>query len=143
MSEQHSAFSEGQLARVIYRSHSLLPDNVDDRTPAVTEILRVARRNNAQTGLTGVLLFDGANFLQAIEGEIDLVESIYESIACDLRHEELEVIEFKPITSRAYRSFPMAYIEGLSAERDTLNHLRSALVAPGGQEVHQEDLPAS
>ncbi len=143
MSERRSAIPEGQLARVVYRSHALLPAALDHRTPAVSEILRVARRNNTETGLTGVLLFDGANFLQAIEGDIGFVESLYESIACDLRHEELEVIEFKPIAARAYRSFPMAYIEGLAAERDTLGHLHSALVAAGDAGPDEDDVPAS
>jgi len=130
------------LARVIYRSHSLLPETPDDRTPAMTDILRAARRNNAQSGLTGVLLFDGTNFLQAIEGDIRDVENLYEAIACDLRHEDIEVIEFKPISVRAYRSFPMAYIEGLSAERDTLGHLRSALMAAAGAEPDEDELPS-
>jgi len=142
MSEQHSAAPDGQLARVIYRSHSLLPESLDDRTPAVTEILRIARRNNSETGLTGVLLFDGTSFLQAIEGDIVHVESLYESIACDRRHENIEVIEFKPIAARAYRSVPMAYVEGLAAERDTLGHLRSALVAAGGVDVSGDELPS-
>jgi hypothetical protein len=141
MSEQHSAAPDGQLARVIYRSHSLLPEAPDDRMPAVTEILRIARRNNSETGLTGVLLFDGTSFLQAIEGDIGHVESLYESIACDRRHENIEVIEFKPIATRAYRSVPMAYVEGLWAERDTLGHLRSALVAAGGAGPDEDELP--
>jgi len=76
-----------------------------------------------------VLLFDGTNFLQALEGAIDDVEALFENIACDLRHEEIELIEFKPIATRDYRSFPMAYVEGLAAEHDTLRHLHAALGA--------------
>jgi hypothetical protein len=133
---------KNQLARVVYRSHSLLPEEIDDRAPVVAEILRVARRNNTQTGLTGVLLFDGTSFLQAIEGNIEAVESIYESIACDRRHEDIEVIEFKPIGARDYRSFPMAYVEGLDAERATLGHLRAALVAAGGAEFDMNAIPS-
>jgi hypothetical protein len=142
MSEQHSAAPDGQLARVVYRSHSLLPETPEDRTPAVTEILRIARRNNIESGLTGVLLFDGTSFLQAIEGDIGHIESLYESIACDRRHENIEVIEFKPIAARAYRNVPMAYVEGLSAEHDTLGHLRSALVAAGEVGADGDGLPS-
>jgi hypothetical protein len=75
------------------------------------------------------LLFDGTSFLQAIEGTIDHVQNVYEGIACDLRHEDIELIEFKPIERRDFQVLPMAYIEGLSAERATLHHLRSALTA--------------
>ncbi len=129
MPERKKATPDGQLARVVYRSRSLLPRAAEDATGDVAELLRVARINNAQTGVTGVLLFDGKNFLQAIEGGIDDVEVLFENIACDLRHEEIELIEFKPIAARDYRSFPMAYVEGLAAEHDTLRHLQAALSA--------------
>jgi hypothetical protein len=119
---------------VIYRSHSLLAASADECRPSVAEILRVARRNNARSGLTGVLLFDGANFLQAIEGEIGHLERIWESIACDQRHEDIELIEFEPIAERDYQAMPMVYIEGLSAEHDTLRHILSALTAPRNAE---------
>jgi hypothetical protein len=132
---------EPRLARVIYRSHSVLSDATDDRAPAVAEILRVARRNNAQDGLTGVLLFDGVNFLQAIEGDSARVEGAYERIACDLRHEDLELIEFKPITERDYRGFPMAYVEGLAAERETLRHLLPALTARHAADIVGDAVP--
>ena len=123
---------DDQLARVVYRSHSLLPRTAADACVGLADLLRRARHNNAQSGLTGVLLFDGTNFLQAIEGAIDDVETVFESIACDLRHEEIELIEFKPIAVRDYASFPMAYVEGLAAERDTLRHLPAALDASVG-----------
>ncbi len=127
MTEDRTAMPEGQLARVIYRSRSLLSDGTDERGTGVIEILRVARRNNTQTGLTGVLLFDGTNFMQAIEGGIDHVEHVYAAIACDLRHEDLELIEFKPIVERDYQILPMAYVEGLKAERETLRTLSAAV----------------
>jgi hypothetical protein len=118
---------DGQLARVVYRSRSLLPKAAAD--VHLTELLRLARRNNTRAGVTGVLLFDGTNFLQAIEGRIDDVEALFENIACDLRHEEIELIEFKPIATRDYRSFPMAYVEGLAAEHGTLRNLQAAIGA--------------
>jgi hypothetical protein len=120
---------DGQLARVVYRSRSLLPNQVGDAAGHLTELLRLSRHNNTRSGVTGVLLFDGTNFLQAIEGAIDDVEALFETIACDLRHEEIELIEFKPIATRDYRSFPMAYVEGLAAEHGTLRHLHAALGA--------------
>jgi hypothetical protein len=127
MSERHDVSPEARLGRVIYRSHSRLPDAADEQIPAVAEILRVARRNNAASGLTGVLLFDGTTFMQAIEGEIGQLETLYEEIACDPRHEDIEVIEFKPIAARDYSSFPMAYLDGLNADRDTLRQLVQSL----------------
>ena len=111
------------LARVIYSSHSLLPESPDQRMQVVTELLRIARQRNAETGLTGVLLFDGTRFLQAIEGETGAVETAFENIACDRRHEEIELLEFKPIPRRDYPNSPLAYIDGLSAEQDTLRDL--------------------
>ena len=59
------------------------------------------------------------------------VESHYEDIACDLRHEDIELIEFQPIARRDYQGFPMAYIERLSAGRDTLRQLLRAVRVGG------------
>jgi hypothetical protein len=129
MSDEPSAGRDAGLARVIYRSHSLLPQAVGAAHVGVTEILIVARQNNMKTGVTGVLLFDGVHFMQALEGERGEVEHVYERIAQDLRHEEIELLECKPITERGYQAFPMAYGEGSADERDDLSRMLKALSA--------------
>jgi hypothetical protein len=134
MSDEPSAGPDAGLARVIYRSHSLLPQSVGAAHVGVTEILIAARRNNGKTGVTGVLLFDGVHFMQALEGERGEVEHVYERIAQDLRHEDIELLECKPITERGYQAFPMAYGGGPADERDDLRRLLDLLTVRTGAE---------
>jgi hypothetical protein len=114
---------DGPLTRLVYRSRCVPPDA--PALPPVLDILSVARRNNVVTGVTGVLLFDGTTFVQAIEGERGEVEDLYESIARDPRHEEIELIECRPIAARGYRPDPMAYVDGPDADAAALRGLLS------------------
>jgi hypothetical protein len=143
MSDKPAAAAAGSgLVRVIYRSHSLLPDAPRAAKTGVTDILVVARRKNTQTGVTGVLLFDGMHFMQALEGARDEVEQVYERIARDLRHEDIELLECRPIAERGYRDFPMAYVEGPATERTNLRRLLASLAAQVGSRAGDE-LPAA
>jgi hypothetical protein len=128
MYEHRSTTPDGPLTRIVYRSRCLV---ADAPPPFLSAILGVSRRNNVATGVTGVLLFDGTNFLQAIEGRRGEVEELYERIARDLRHEEIELIECRPIAARGYSDEPMAYIDGQDGEAGTLGDLLSWASALG------------
>ncbi len=96
--------------RLIYRSRSVLPGSSPGSATNLSEILRRARANNPVRNITGVLLFDDVLFLQVIEGPAENVEHVYESIARDLRHEAIEVIDYLPVESREYADFAMAFL---------------------------------
>jgi len=62
---------------------------------AVTEIPRivaVARAHNARDGLTGVLVYTGADFAQLIEGPEAAVANVWARIAADERHLDISII---------------------------------------------------
>ena len=99
------------LVRLIYRSRSVTPLGTQETDAALRSILDRARTHNSACGITGVLLFDGAHFVQVIEGALREVEDLYETIACDLRHEAIEVVDFMPAEAREYESFSMAFLE--------------------------------
>ena len=98
------------LVRLIYRSRSVVSGGSPDSAANLSAILRSARANNPFHDITGVLLFDGVLFLQVIEGPLGNVEHVYESIARDLRHEAIELIDFLPVEAREYASFNMAFL---------------------------------
>ena len=50
------------------------------------DILRTSRRNNAEVGVTGALMFNGGAFAQVLEGPRRGVESTFERIQRDQRH---------------------------------------------------------
>ena len=53
------------MLRLIYFSNAQLGLNVQD----LEQIMTLSVSNNAATGVTGILLFNGLNFLQILEGD--------------------------------------------------------------------------
>ncbi len=49
-------------------------------------LLETCRKNNAELGVTGMLLYKDGNFMQALEGDEGAVRGLYERIAADPRH---------------------------------------------------------
>jgi hypothetical protein len=61
------------------------------------EILLKSRVNNASLGITGILLFNLGSFFQVLEGEKVTVETLYEKISKDKRHNKTTKIIMEPI----------------------------------------------
>lgn len=75
--------------------------------PDLEGILEVSRRNNAQRGLTGVLLFAEGNFIQALEGPKDALDATYARIAADPRHRQIIDLFRTPISERHFPDWSM------------------------------------
>lgn len=73
------------------------------------ELLTQARTRNEQHGITGMLLYGKANFLQLLEGNERDVDAIYSSILRDTRNRGNIVIQRKPITVRSFSQWSMAF----------------------------------
>ncbi len=98
--------------RLIYRSRSLLADSIDGVEQGLSEILRVSRINNRSRGVTGALvLYEYKNlFAQALEGPEHEVQSLFDLIKSDPRHENVEVSEAEPVPDRLFRRWAMALV---------------------------------
>lgn len=89
-------------------------------TPAaVAAIVALAKRANAQVGITGTLLCTGAYFVQTLEGDNRAVAALLARISRDRRHDLIAVIENREIARRAYPAWAMGYT-GTSAFIATL-----------------------
>ncbi|MGI8700295.1 MAG: BLUF domain-containing protein [Nocardioidaceae bacterium] len=55
-------------------------------TPELQVLLDTSRRNNHQLGVTGAMLYQDGNFMQALEGDATVVEQLYRTILRDPRH---------------------------------------------------------
>ena len=55
----------------------------------LTDILKVARRRNAENDVTGVLLYSDGTFIQVLEGQADSIDTIFDSIVNDKRHKNI------------------------------------------------------
>ena len=94
------------LVRLMYASRAaegLKPD-------AVTAIARKSNAANPARGITGVLCFSGAVFLQVLEGGRSQVSALYNRIACDPRHHDVVLLSFDEIAERRFAGWAMGQV---------------------------------
>lgn len=82
----------------------------------IDAILTASWRDNAEAGITGLLLFMNGVFAQVLEGDPAVVEALYARILADPRHRDAEVLSDKTITVRSFDDWSMAYIETTAHE---------------------------
>jgi hypothetical protein len=95
------------LETLVYVSAAGRPFSASD----LAALLQASRARNAATGITGLLLHVGGNFMQAIEGEPRAVTALYDRIAQDPRHHGLKTILRLPIARRLFRDWSMGFQE--------------------------------
>ncbi len=103
---------ETALRRVLYVSDSRLTGDVVAVAAALARILGVARRRNAELGLTGALMMGGGRFAQVLEGPPDSVQPVFDSILADPRHAGVTVLEDGLVPARVFPGWSMAYVGG-------------------------------
>lgn len=91
----------------------------------VEEILLASRRNNEHAGVTGLLVFDGKRFLQALEGPVEAVEEVFSRIAVDPRHRALVKLSSRGVDVREFGNWSMgSHLSGpVVGARDLLDHV--------------------
>ncbi len=93
------------MYRLVYVSTA--SDDLTDRDMA--SILNTAQSNNHERYLTGFLVHNGTNFMQALEGEEAEVFEIYQKIQVDDRHHGVVQILGENIQERAFPDWAMNY----------------------------------
>ncbi len=77
----------------------------------IENILTTSRRNNGARDVTGLLLFSDGVFIQALEGIPAKIESMFQMISADQRHDQLDVLFDGTVPGRTFAAWAMAYIE--------------------------------
>lgn len=95
-----------RLVRLIYTSK--LNDGVDPSELA--RIHETALRNNAKTGMTGMLAFGNDKFLQVLEGGRVAVNQVFTKIAADPRHKYALLLEYTEIVERDFDQWSMKLV---------------------------------
>ncbi len=72
-------------------------------------ILKEARENNQKLNVTGMLLYRDGFFIQALEGEQDVVEDLYAHIAKDQRHKNIITVYQNEIKERLFTDWSMGF----------------------------------
>jgi hypothetical protein len=93
------------LINLIYASSAVSDLKLVD----LEQILEASVRNNKPCDITGMLLYVGGGFLQALEGEESAVTAMYRKIESDPRHQSIVVIDSSPIESRSFPTWSMGF----------------------------------
>lgn len=94
------------LHRLVYASTFNL-GRVDHAPSALRRILSSSKRNNAESGITGFLIFDGDTFLQVLEGPKEDVVATFARIEADDRHRSIDILGWQPADDRSFRQWAM------------------------------------
>lgn len=107
-----------QLTYISTARPTLLPADIE-------EILRASRRNNEREQVTGLLIFDGKRFLQALEGPVEAVEQTFSRIAIDPRHRALVRLSSRGVDSREFGNWSMgSHLAGpVAGSGDMVDHV--------------------
>ncbi|MCP5395696.1 MAG: BLUF domain-containing protein [Sphingomonadaceae bacterium] len=73
----------------------------------VERILEISRKNNAEAGISGFLLYNGRNFLQLVEGEEQALTALYDRLGSDPRHDGMVRLADEPIAERSCPDWQM------------------------------------
>jgi hypothetical protein len=122
-----STLGEPSLYRIVYDSVVRLPFGPEGEQ-GIERILAVARARNASLQVTGALYYDGAYFLQVLEGPQAAVAEVFASILADDRHGDVRVVERGPVSRRSFADWDMAWVTEVSV---------------AGILAHDPDMPAA
>lgn len=70
-------------------------------------IMSVAQSNNQRSGITGLILFNGFNFMQCIEGERAAAHDCLRRIERDDRHSGMTIISQREMPARQFNQWRM------------------------------------
>jgi len=76
----------------------------------IRSILEHSRRRNRMLDVTGCLTCTGRHFAQVIEGRTEAVRALMDRISADPRHEGVRRVLERPIATRQYPMWSMAYL---------------------------------
>ena len=95
------------LVRLMYASRAAA--SVDQEE--LVAILRKSKANNPAIGVTGVLCYSEGVFLQVLEGGRSAVNRLYNRIASDPRHTQVELLSYAEIGERRFAGWSMGQVD--------------------------------
>jgi hypothetical protein len=94
------------LVRLMYASRAVAATDQD----SLLAILRKSKTNNPVLGVTGVLCYSEGIFLQVLEGGRGAVNRLYNQIAADPRHTQVELLHYEEIGERRFAGWSMGQV---------------------------------
>ncbi|MFV0681604.1 BLUF domain-containing protein [Ottowia sp.] len=94
------------LVRLLYASRA-----TDSHAAAIQDILGTARQHNQAQGITGILVYGGGVFMQAIEGGRQAISDLYGTIQRDPRHKDVVLLHYEEIVERRFGAWTMGLVD--------------------------------
>lgn len=91
------------MRRVVYISRSRISHNPDELDALVNRSSVL----NLWAGITGMLWWDGADFVQVLEGPHEAVGQTMQRILLDVRHTNVEVVLDRAVAGRIFGEWAM------------------------------------
>ena len=92
---------------MIYASAATVDFSAED----LHALLEVARKNNKALDVTGMLIYHNGSFLQVLEGEKDVVETLFKHIDKDSRHSNVRILLRGEIDERHFAEWQMGFYD--------------------------------
>jgi hypothetical protein len=124
----------------VYCSRNQIRGTPEEIIREIRNILASARRNNPAASVTGALLFNEGLFAQALEGPVDSVSRIFETIQCDRRHSDVTVLQNGPAEHRDFPQWSMAFAASLTANPALKSAIPAAGTAPSSPSAAGEQV---
>ena len=94
------------LVRLLYASRAVEPTQ-----SAIDGILGSARQHNHEQGVTGILVYGGGVFMQAIEGGRQVISDLYGTIQRDPRHKDVVLLHYEEVLERRFGGWTMGLVD--------------------------------
>jgi hypothetical protein len=94
------------LVRLIYASRAAKAVDPEE----LLAILKQSRTRNPACGITGVLCYSEGLFIQVLEGGRGPVNRLYNRIAADSRHAEVQLLGYEDICERRFGGWAMGQV---------------------------------
>jgi hypothetical protein len=96
---------EDEVKRIIYCSQSTTDFSPDE----LVALLDAVRLRNAESQVTGMLLYCSQSFLQVLEGDPSALEETYRRINADPRHTKLRLLMSAEVSTRLFPDWTMGF----------------------------------
>jgi hypothetical protein len=116
-----------QIYKLVYCSRNQIRGTPEEIIREIRIILSAVHRNNPPAEVTGALLFNEGLFAQVLEGPVDSVSRIFETIQRDRRHSDVTVLQNIEAEHRDFPDWSMAFTS--SSKKHSV--LESAIPAAG------------
>jgi hypothetical protein len=92
--------------QVIYSSAAVVAFSEND----LASLLLRARGNNERLDVTGLLLYHEGSFLQALEGDEEVLSALFSAISGDKRHHHIVKLLAREVDGRYFAGWQMGFV---------------------------------